>query len=375
MKCLHICNDFSNTKVHKNLFSHLDELGLEQIIYNPVRQNTPIGNNAIDFKSSDSKIIYSSKLKKYHRIFFRDKINHLFKDLNFKCDLSKIDVIHASTLYSDGALAYKIFKKYKTPYIVAVRGTDVNAFLKYRPDLFFILKEILKNASEIVYLSNSIKDQFQKKKYVQLTNIQITDKSKVISNGIDNFWLSNITAKKELKNPFKILYVGRFDKNKNTIKLINAVLELKKEYPNLEIDLVGKDGANEEQVIGLSKSHKGVIKFRGPIYDKKELRKIFISNHIFTMPSHSETFGLVYLEALSQGLPILCSKNQGIDRSFIFKIGEFADSNSLKSIIDSLRSIIKNYNSYQIDNIDFTAFQWKETANTYYNIYKSICTL
>lgn len=34
------------------------------------------------------------------------------------------------------------------------------------------------------------------------------------------------------------------------------------------------------------------------------------------MPSHKETFGLVYAEAMSQGLPIIYTKNQGFDGQF-----------------------------------------------------------
>ena len=42
---LHICNDFSLTKVHSNLYKSIDELNIPQIIFNPVREATPIGNN------------------------------------------------------------------------------------------------------------------------------------------------------------------------------------------------------------------------------------------------------------------------------------------------------------------------------------------
>ena len=42
MKILHICNDFSFTKVHRNLYEQLDSLGLEQIVFNPVKNNTQL---------------------------------------------------------------------------------------------------------------------------------------------------------------------------------------------------------------------------------------------------------------------------------------------------------------------------------------------
>lgn len=37
MKILHIASDFSNTKVHSNLFRELDKLGVNQVVFNPIR--------------------------------------------------------------------------------------------------------------------------------------------------------------------------------------------------------------------------------------------------------------------------------------------------------------------------------------------------
>lgn len=62
---------------------------------------------------------------------------------------------------------------------------------------------------------------------------------------------------------------------------------------------------------------------------------MFAESDIFVMVSHSETFGLVYIEALSQGLPILYTRGQGIDGTLKEKIGEAADSydeNSIKKL-------------------------------------------
>ena len=41
--------------------------------------------------------------------------------------------------------------------------------------------------------------------------------------------------------------------------------------------------------------------------------KYFIESDIFVMPSRYETFGLVYVEALSQGLPVIYTRGQGFD--------------------------------------------------------------
>ncbi len=372
MKCLHIANDFSLTKVHKNLYSHFDNLGVEQIIFNPVRNNTPVGNNNILFRTQNSQIVYSKTMDKNHRFFFRKKIKFLFNNLKSKVDFSCVDIVHATTLFSDGAIALEIYRKYNIPYIVAVRGTDVSLFLKYRPDLLFVLKDILLNASKIVFLGQALKDRFLSNPLVKLLGIQLHYKITVISNGIDEFWLSGITQKKKILLPNKILYIGRFDSNKNTVALIDAALKLKNEYSDLKLELVGSGGGNEQEVIELVNSHKEFITYYGPIYEKEELRKVYLTNHIFAMPSHSETFGLVYLEALSLGLPILCSINQGVYGTFESKIGEFVNPKSTDSIYKGLKRIISDYNSYELEKIDFSAFSWSSIAKTYLEIYSYI---
>lgn len=86
------------------------------------------------------------------------------------------------------------------------------------------------------------------------------------------------------------------------------------------------------------------------------------------MISHTETFGLVYMEALSQGLPVLYTKGQGIDKAFTFQIGESVDSKDLRNIVQGIKKIISNqYNS--INSIDFENFRWSNIALKYIKIY------
>ena len=90
------------------------------------------------------------------------------------------------------------------------------------------------------------------------------------------------------------------------------------------------------------------------------------------MVSHKETFGLVYIEALSQGLPILATCKQGIDGYFDSKIGEFVNSRSIDEIVSGIDTIFSNYNEYEIpsDLIKYN-FDWDSIANHYYSIIKT----
>src|SRR5690554_6593083 len=103
---LHITNDYSGSTVYKNLVGELDNLGIAQVIYTPVKSETSIGKNKIDLKVSSSEIIYSHILNKTtDRIFYRNKIKKILKDIESKVDLTKVRFIHAHTWYSDGGVA------------------------------------------------------------------------------------------------------------------------------------------------------------------------------------------------------------------------------------------------------------------------------
>ena len=90
------------------------------------------------------------------------------------------------------------------------------------------------------------------------------------------------------------------------------------------------------------------------------------------MISHSETFGLVYIEALSQGLPVLYTKGQGIDGVFQEKVGEAVVSTDEHDIYKGLRKIIENYTSYQIEKLGLHRFSWQNIAKSYIDIYSQI---
>ena len=131
MKCLHICNDFLGSKVHENLYKSLDNQGVEQTIFYPLRKNktTALKNYK---KKFNFEFIVSPPLKIYHRALFEAKIRFLHASLISNMDVNTFDIVHATTLFSDGAIALKLKKEYGLPYIVAIRATDIDGFLKYR---------------------------------------------------------------------------------------------------------------------------------------------------------------------------------------------------------------------------------------------------
>ncbi|RKN76945.1 glycosyltransferase family 4 protein [Ulvibacterium marinum] len=370
MRCLHICNDFMGSKVHENLYKNLNKLDIEQTIFYPLRSNK-IGKLKNYQKSFDCTIVASELLKKYHRILFRQKIKFLYKNLKTKLDGANFDIVHATTLFSDGALALRLKKEYNTPYIVAVRSTDIDTFLKYRPDLITLAERILRESSKVIFISYALKEKFLNHPLILKNKSRLEPKCLVINNGIDSFWIENRSVIKDV-NPNKILYVGTLIKRKNAVKLIRSVLDLQHSGVQCNLTIVGESGALQKKVEQLAGSNHPTINYIGAIHDKATLKKIYNSHHIFALPSKGETFGLVYLEALSQGLPILYLENEGIDGLFDFNVGERCSSSDISAISTNLEKLIKNYSRYKIDEIDFSEFSWENIAKVYLKLFKTI---
>lgn len=377
---LHITNDYSGSSVYKNLVKGVDELGVSQIIYNPIKEKSREGNNKISFQQKKSEIIYSHILNKgSDRIFYRKKIKKIVRDIETKIDLSKIDLIHAHTWYSDGGVAYLLHKKYRIPYIVAVRNTDLNVFYKYLPHERKFGRKILDGAKKIILISASYKNRLLELSALRNDKQSVFDKLIVIPNGVDEFWIRNAKEAivKEVNGIFNFLYIGKFDRGKNVVALQQAIVKLnnlhKVDDSLFMLHLVGGGGGggDQQKVLRLIKEYPEFFKFYGPIYDREKLIKVFEKSHVFVMPSKKETFGLVYVEAMLQGLPILFTKNEGIDGFYADDIGEAVNRGNSSEIADKLACLYDNYSKYKLNtSLIIENHDWTNIACIYQKIYE-----
>lgn len=370
MRVLHICNDYCGSKVHSNLYSQLDKIGVEQVVYAYYRGENKEGINK--FEASNTRFIYSGILKPHHRLLYHHKNNVVYRDLLNHIQPSEISMCHATTLFSDGAIAYKLYKDYEIPYIVTVRKTDASEFLSFAPHTWPLGIKILKESKKIVFISKAAFNTFCNHFIIKSILSQIQDKIIIQPNGVDEYWLSNLDHS-NINNNHSVLYVGKFDYNKNVIRLIKSVLSIKKDFPDLKLHLVGGGGSREKKVLKLVKNHSDSLVYHGKIYNKDSLKSIYKSCSIFAMPSIFETFGLVYIEAMSQNLAILYTKNQGISGLFDNRIGESVDPLSIKSICHSLSCLLRNRSYYNYaEKIDYNVFRWRTIANRYMDLYSNM---
>ena len=196
-----------------------------------------------------------------------------------------------------------------------------------------------------------------------------------ITNGIDQIWIDNQYLDNDNRDPNAILYIGVFDRNKNVSTLIEACQRLRKQNPNLTLNLVGGGGPCESQIMKQIEQNCDWIKFHGPVYDKQKLMQICRQNAVFVMISKSETFGLVYFEALTQGLPVVYSAGQGFDGVLDgYNVGLAAKSCSVSDVSEKIQLVLHDRIAMQksIGQINFDDFSWQRKTQLWLSVLKTV---
>ena len=366
MKVLHINCNYIGTTLHQLMVEELGRNGHENVVY------VPTYNSKLAVITPNDNVIVSECFRKWDRLLFDYKQSKIIGDLEEKVDVSSFDLIHAYTVFTDGNCARNMSKKYNIPYVVTVRNTDVNSFFKKMIHLRGRGIEIMRDAKAIFFLSEAYKKQVFEKYVPKKFYNELWEKSYIVPNGIDDFWFDNKPEQCEraLTGPIKLIYAGRIDKNKNIPTTQRAMDILVERGYDVTLTVVGR--IEDKTEFGAVSKDKRTTCL--PPMNKEELIEAYRSSDIFVMPSFTESFGLVYVEAMSQGLPVVYSEGQGFDGQFEEgEIGYHANSRSATSVADAIEKIIQNYAFISSVVVEKSRkFNWSEIVKSYHKIYCSI---
>ena len=366
MRILHVNRNYLGTALHQTMMVHLDKLDVSNSVFVPVCKNVPA------VISPNANVCVAACLNSVDRFFFSLKQFKITRAIEKNFEVSKFDIIHAYTLFTDGNAAMKLAKKYHKPYVVAVRNTDVNVFFAKLIHLRHRGIEIMRNAKKIIFLSEAYRKIVFEKYVPQKYFEELFAKTEIIPNGISDFWFENTPENnnKTLDNPIKLIYAGVVNKNKNIPAVQKAMEILRNEGIDSVLTVIGK--VEDERELAIVKRDPSTTYF--PAMPKESLIEQYRKNDIFVMPSFTETFGLVYVEAMSQGLPVVYSRGQGFDGQFEEGfIGFHCNAFDANDIACSVKKVIAMYWQIQSKCIKASLkFRWDEICDKYLKIYKSI---
>jgi glycosyltransferase involved in cell wall biosynthesis len=242
----------------------------------------------------------------------------------------KFDLVHAHVAYPAGVMAFLLKKLLHIPYIL----TEHTRIQSQNRSIFHktLIKTAYKQADKIVVVSSFLEKEIKKElklNPIVIPNVVDTNKFSIAHSQsgifeigfIGNFNNNNkgldilLTACKRIRFPFRLHIVGN-----------GSLID---QYKKMTRDL----GINDYCIFyGKMKSH--------------DLPKFYASLNLFILASRYETFGIVLIEAMAAGLPVISTNCGGPADIVTAQTGILVDIDNVEQMAAAIHKIKDNYGEY-----------------------------
>ena len=251
--------------------------------------------------------------------------------------LGSIDLIHAYVAYPGGYLASLISKETGIPYIVTeFMGPfpfPAHRTREGKPRTEIV--EALTGSQENIVLSAYLKRCFVEFHFPEPTVIPF-------SVNVDKFSIK----KREADNVVRVVSCSRLVVEKGVFDLIEAFEQVWLELPNIRLTIIGSGPAEFElKRLVSDKGLSSVITFTGMLHSA-DVAKVFEQSDFFTLASHFDTFGVVFIEAMSSGLPILGTLCGGPDSFVTREQGVLVTPKNRNELANAMKEMALDFSTY-----------------------------
>lgn len=372
-----------NMGINVDVFTHWSDSNAPQI--------EPLGLNSKVIRLSAGYKGFLSKHK-----MFRLLPRFIMEIEKYAGNLKVYSVIH-SNYWLSGWVGMQLQKKWKIPRVHTshslgfVRKTGLGKDTKNEQTELRLHteKQLLLRADKVIATTPFEKDILIKAYSVLPEDIV------VIPCGVNTEVFTPLKNKIRIKNDLKgkkiILFVGRFEENKGLEVLLEALVKLKNDNSDKtqasHLIIAGGDPlALPEQDISPEKKRyldyinrngiSDLVTFVGPL-DHKELRKYFSSADVTVVPSYYESFGLVAIEAMTCGCPVIASRTGGLQHIVRNgKTGLLVEPKDSGSLAEAISNLLTNQNkrTYMAKEAAVYArqYSWKRIAKLTLDIYGEV---
>lgn len=334
------------------------------ILLGPYNQATTTIESIIGYDAT-GRPIYTSRtiLEEAHRFAHQAALIARMEDF---------DVIHAHdwTSYLAGVAA-KITSGKQLVLHVHATSFDQAASDNVDPNIFKIEQEAFALADKVVTVSRYTRDIVVSKHGVA------PDKVEVVHNGCDAEEVRELPPTLvELKRQGKkiVLYHGRISIQKGVDYFVRAARRVVDVDPDVVFVISGwGDMMTQviEQVGGMGLSEN--VRFAGALWEEDRDR-MYQSADLFVMPSVSEPFGLVPLEALQHGTPSVISKQSGVAEvlTHALKVDFWDVDEMANQILAALRYPVVREQMVKEGRLQLLGMSWRLAAEKIKQLYQNL---
>lgn len=372
--------------------------GAQICIHNIAQRQVQKGHNVVIVAPSEFKNIHTGDYKKERLLrgtlfFLRNAPGvgklYLFSQLKKIQKKYKFDIWQVTIGYPLGIAAVDFFKKNNIPCILRCTGfdiqkkEDINYGVRLNKKIDSIIREKYKCFDAVVAVSKTM--------YAEYTELGVPEeKIYHIPNGVDCARFKVISNRKAVRKKLGIRYdqkliitVGRNHPKKGFSYIPNIIKVLLTKRKDFIWLLIGKETSIIKELADNEKLGEYIIsrdtiidnlKFE---YPSKELIEIYRSADLFVFPTLIETFGMVVIEAMAAGLPIVTTNAPGVDdivenakTGFKSPVG---DVEKMAENIDILLNDFELYSRLQRNVLrESIKYDWGSVTDSYLDLYKKL---
>ena len=378
MHIMFIPSWYSNVrnKVHGSFFKEqaleLQKAGVKvTVAYNEVWPLTMLGKiheeKGLKYNVEDGLKTY--RYKNYNYIpknplmfkVFNKRMEKLYKEIVKK--EGAIDIIHAQSSLWGGISAAYIAEKYNIPLVITEHSSVERGPYVKKSYIPFIC-DSYKKAQKVITVGNGLKNEIE-----SLSGRQDIE---VIGNLVD---LSKFTIKKRIKNEKFIFFSLAFLEGEKGFDTL--IKSFAKKFKDKEAVLyIGGDGSQRSWLEDLTVENgvKDQIIFLGAL-SRDDVSKWMNKCDCFVLPSRYETFGVVYIEALASGRPVIGALNGGAEDIINNLNGYLIPIDDIDILAEKMIEVYDNIESYDEEEIRIDClkrFSPKVIVNKIISVYKEV---
>ncbi len=338
-RLLHISADFPDaystrkTKAVHNLLGGVPEF--EHRVYSLNRENGVGGIHALAEDNGVTTLVY--RAPSYGILleqFLAPVSRWIVQDVQTRRE--PIDAIHAHKLTIEGLVAQRVAHELGCPYVCTIRGNTDQRYIRMKPGMRRHWRQVAGQASWLFPVTPWIDRYATRKLSLSGNRRSLLPTATSIDSMIP-------------PRPTETRLVTAFHlagwRLKGMPRLLRALARLRDGGQPVTLDIIG--GGPERETAELGReirrySLDGQVHLRGAI-PHEQMAETLNGYTGFVLPTLRETFGMVYLESLFAGTPILYSQDRGIDGFFDNEdVGIRCDPTSVDSIAAGIESLLAN---------------------------------
>lgn len=281
------------------------------------------------------------------------------------------DVVHAHTSFLDGTAALSAARLAKKPFLIT-EHTGPFSILTRNAFMRWTTRRAVEAADLVLAVSGSLRDDMRR--HLALPEQPID----VLTNGVDieTFNPGSALPRRCRSGKIRALWIGHFSPIKRVDRLVDAFSAVAARIPQLELTFLGHGDEGKAEVVATLEQRGllGRAQFLPP-RDRPGVCATMREHDFLVISSEKETFGLVALEALAAGVPVLSTACGGPQETVSDASLGVIVSNDTQGLTEGLLTMVERLKSYDPAHLHEHArslFSWNAVAARLSDIYADL---